>query len=358
MQMKKVNHRLVILARESREMTQSGLSRMTGIPQGTLSKIEGGLLTCTDEMVETIGKHLDYPTSFFYADETVHGVGTEAHHCLYRRKAAVSAKTLKRIEAEVNLKRIHMSRLLQSMDMHAELSIPNYDPSEFDGNVERIAMSLRAFWDLPTGPIDNVTELIERAGGIVIPHDFGTNKVDATSVRIAGLPPLFFVSTALSGDRLRFTLAHELGHVVMHSIPHPKIEDEADRFAAEFLMPAADIGPSLTRLDLAKAARLKLFWKVSMAAIVYRAHELGRITSNQYRYLFYQLSAAGYRMAEPAELDIPIEVPSVHISMLEFFKNDLGYSAEDIKNLFLIGDRDFNRFYVKASPVGRLRAVK
>jgi Zn-dependent peptidase ImmA (M78 family)/DNA-binding XRE family transcriptional regulator len=358
MQMKKVNHRLIILARESREMTQSALSRVTGIPQGTVSKIEGGLLACPEDALQTISEHLDYPPAFFYADEMVHGVGTEAHHCLYRRKAAVSAKTLKRIEAEVNIKRMHASRMLGSIDMHAELSIPSYDPSEFDGDIERIAMSVRAYWGLPSGPIDNVTELIERAGGVVIPHDFGTNKVDATSVRINGLPPLFFISTALSGDRLRFTLAHELGHAIMHSIPHPKIEDEADRFAAEFLMPAADIGPSLTRLDLAKAARLKLFWKISMAAIVYRAHELGRITSNQYRYLFYQLSSAGYRTVEPAELDIPVEVPSVHASMLEFFKNDLAYTTDDIKNLFQIGERDFNRFYVKAAAAGRLRAVK
>jgi len=353
-----VNHRFITLARESREMTQSALARATGISQGTLSKIEGGMLPCPSESLEAVSKALEYPVQFFYAQELVHGIGTEAHHCLYRRRASLPAKALKRIEAEINIKRIHLTRMLTSVDMSAAASIPRFDPAEFDNNIERIAMSVRAYWQMPSGPVENVTELIERAGGIVIPHDFGTVKVDATTLNILGLPPLFFVSRTLTGDRLRFTLAHELGHAVMHSIPHPRIEDEADRFAAEFLMPAADIGPSLSRLDLAKAARLKPFWKASMAAIIYRAHELGKITDNQYRYLFYQLSSAGFRAAEPAELEIAVERPNVHSSLIEFFKKDLGYTFEDLKSLFQINDSDFSRLYAPTSTSTRLRSVK
>lgn len=316
------------------------------------------MLPCPADSLEAISEALEYPAQFFYAQESVHGIGTEAHHYLYRRKASLPAKALKRIEAEINIRRIHVTRMLTSVDMSASTSIPRFDPSEFDNNIEKIAMAVRVYWQMPSGPVENVTELIERAGGIVIPHDFGTVKVDATTLNILGLPPLFFVSRTLTGDRLRFTLAHELGHAVMHSIPHPKIEDEADRFAAEFLMPAADIGPSLSRLDLAKAARLKPFWKTSMASIVYRAHELGKITDNQYRYLFYQLSSAGFRTAEPPELEIPVERSNVHSSLIGFFKEDLGYSVDDLKSLFQTSDRDFSRFYEAANGSARLRSVK
>ena len=66
--------------------------------------------------------------------------------------------------------------------------------------------------------------------------------------------------------------------MVMHQmIPHPKMEDEADEFASEFLMPAADIASSLSRMDLRRAAQLKPYWKVSMGALIKRAHSLGKI---------------------------------------------------------------------------------
>ncbi|MDL2284500.1 XRE family transcriptional regulator [Oxalobacter sp. OttesenSCG-928-P03] len=358
MQANQVNHKMIVLGRESRELTQSGLSRITKIAQGTLSKIEAGILSCPVDLLQKISNALEYPVSFFYMTSPLHGIGTESHHHLYRKRAAIPSKTIKRIEADINIKRIHLENMLSSFDIDCEKSIPFLDPQEFDSDIERIAGSLRSYWNIPSGPIENLTELIEQAGGIVILHDFGSDRVDATSLKITGLPPLFFVNKNLPGDRLRFTLAHELGHVVMHSIPHPNVENEADRFAAEFLMPAADIGHMLSRIDLAKAAKLKPYWKTSMAAIIYRAHELGKITQNQYRYLFYQLSASGYKTSEPKNLDIKKEIPSVHSAMLDFLRDDLGYSQEDLMRLFNIFQRDFSKHYLQSTDSGRLRVVK
>jgi Zn-dependent peptidase ImmA (M78 family) len=192
---------------------------------------------------------------------------------------------------------------------------------------------------------------------MIIPHDFGAEGVDATSIRIPGIPPLFFYNPALSGDRLRFTLAHELGHIVMHEIPHPGIENEADKFAAEFLMPARDIGQYLTGLTLPKAAQLKPFWKVSMAAIVYRAKELGKISDTQFRYLFYQLGAGNMRKKEPTSLDVPIEQPTIQRNLLDFFRKELGYSNTDLAKLFRLTVTEFDRYYASRAPARRLSVV-
>lgn len=356
--MKLPNNRMITLARESRQMTQSALSKESGVTQGTLSKIESGVLVCPDEVLEKFARILDYPQKFFYLDANLHGIGTGAHHGLYRRRASVPVKMLKQIEAEVNIRRMHLTSLLSSVDMESSRSIPRVDVSEYDGDASQVARATRIFWDLPSGPIDNITALLESAGVIVIEHDFGSEKIDATSIRREGLPPLIFVRNSLPGDRLRFTLAHELGHLVMHDLPHPKIEDEADQFAAEFLLPAREIGPSLGRLDLTRAAKLKPYWKVSMAAIIYRAHALGRLTDNQYRYLFYQLSAAGYRTEEPKNLDIPKERPSTHKDLLAYFRKDLGYSREDLMSLFGTNSKDFDRLYEERKPIPHLRAVR
>lgn len=355
--MQQINNRMIVLAREARELTQSALAKELGVTQGTLSKVEGGIMSCPQELIPALSETLKFPESFFYVANQVHGVGTEAHHCMYRRRSAVSAKALKRIEAEVNIMRMNLERLLEAAEVQATAKIPTMPVEAYRNNPVEVAQALRAYWQMPSGPVDNVIALIERAGGVVVPHDFGVENVDATSIRLPGLPPLFIYNQALTGDRLRFTLAHELGHIVMHEVPHPEIENEADAFAAEFLMPEREIGPQLRGLTLQKAAQLKPFWKVSMASIVYRAKTLGRITDTQFRYLFYQIGAGGMRKREPASLDIPVERPTMQQELLNFFRRELGYSAEDLAGLFRLFPQEFDRYYGSDTPRRHLHAV-
>lgn len=355
--MQQVNSRMIVLAREARELTQSALAKQLGITQGTLSKIEGGIMACPPDVLSKVSQALDFPEDFFQVAEQIHGVGTEAHHCMYRRRASVTAKTLKRIEAEINILRINLSRLLEAAEVQTAARIPSMPVEDYSNDPVEVARALRVYWQMPSGPVDNLIMLIERAGGIVIPHDFGADNVDATSIRVQGLPPLFFYNPHMTGDRLRFTLAHELGHIVMHEIPHPAIENEADAFAAEFLMPAREIGPQLRNLTLAKAAQMKPYWKVSMAAIAYRAKTLGRLTEAQFRYLFYQLGAGNMRKREPASLDVPIERPSIQDELLTFFKKELGYSTPDMTRLFRLSATEFNRYYGQRGTSARLRVV-
>ena len=157
-------------------------------------------------------------------------------------------------------------------------------------------------WKLPPGPVANVIQAIEDAGGIVFKCDFGSNKIDALSQWLQGIPPMFFLSNRIPTDRMRWTLAHELGHVIMHQIPSENIELEADIFASEFLMPALSIKPYLADLTLAKLAALKTHWKVSMASILKRASDLGVISDRQKTYLWTQMGAHGYRTNEPVQL--------------------------------------------------------
>ncbi|HAG99910.1 MAG TPA: hypothetical protein DCL75_13910 [Ktedonobacter sp.] len=111
------------------------------------------------------------------------------------------------------------------------------------------------------------------------------------------------------GIEFGFTLAHEIGHIVMHQIPTENMEEEADRFAAEFLMPSRDISPDLDSITFTNLARLKSYWKVSMAALIVRANDMGKITQRQYRTLFEQMNKNGYRMNEP--IPIPVEEPAL-----------------------------------------------
>ena len=116
----------------------------------------------------------------------------------------------------------------------------------------------------------------------------------------------------------------------MHKIPSETMEEEANRFAAEFLMPRWEIEPELKNLTIKRLPQLKLRWKVSMQALIYRAAELSCITNNQKQYMFQQFSSWGYRKREPEQYDPPVEQPSLIKEMIDIHINDLEYSRPEL----------------------------
>jgi Zn-dependent peptidase ImmA (M78 family) len=117
----------------------------------------------------------------------------------------------------------------------------------------------------------------------------------------------------------------------MHKSPTGDIEDEADRFASEFLMPSDEIAPQLDGLTIEKAARLKPYWRVSMAAIVRKAKDLRGITDRQYRTLYMKLGTLGYRTNEPIML--PGEEPTIVPQLLDVYRTNFGYSDDQIAQM-------------------------
>jgi transcriptional regulator with XRE-family HTH domain len=203
--MEKFNHHMMILARDSRGLTQADLAAKLQIGQGTLSKYEAGLNEPPSSFVAELASCLNFEAAFFY--EPGRPYGLPPFH--YRRRKKLSAKALARIVAEMNIRRFHLMKLLTSFEWKTNAFIPEIDPDEYRGRgaarltAEDIARHIREMWMLPSGPIPNMVELLESNGGIVIPCDFGNDLIDAMSQWIDGLPVLFFVNINAPTDRLR-----------------------------------------------------------------------------------------------------------------------------------------------------------
>jgi Zn-dependent peptidase ImmA (M78 family)/transcriptional regulator with XRE-family HTH domain len=331
--MRAINPEIVTVARESRGLSQSELAKRLSIAQGALSKIEGGIRQPSPDLVSRLAAELDYPPEFFYSPEPIYGLGVGTLY--HRKRAALGGSILAKIHAQVNIRRIHISRLLRSVDF-PESKIKRLDLDDYRASPMRIAQAVRSYWMLPNGPIQNLTDAIENNGGIVIRCDFGTPLLDAVSQWPPDMPPLFFVNEAIPGDRLRYSLAHELGHIVMHEIQTENMEDEANRFAAELLMPADDVRTNLEPVNLPKLAALKSYWKVSMAALLKRASDLGTISARQARSLWVKMGQAGLRRREPVELDLPIEEPTLFAELMDTYRQELGYSVADLSALLTV----------------------
>ena len=186
---------------------------------------------------------------------------------------------------------------------------------------------------------------------------FGTRKLDAISQWLPGQRPLFFVNDEAPGDRLRFTLAHEIGHIVMHTLHSEDQEREADEFSAEFLMPENDIKADLRSLTLAKLGPLKHYWKVSMAALIRRARDLNQITERQYRRFLTKLNALNYRTNEPNP--IPQEEPHLIKEIIEVHRTAHSYSAAELSLAASLKVEEFCSIYLdEVSEPPRLRLVE
>jgi Zn-dependent peptidase ImmA (M78 family)/DNA-binding XRE family transcriptional regulator len=351
-----INPEMVTLARESRGLTQTEAAGLLGISQARLSKIEAGLLLpVPGDLVSKMAQDFHYPEQFFTLKDRVLGSGTSEY--FHRKRRATSARVLRQIYAELNTVIINISRLLRSVEIDDE--IPHFDPDEWTPT--EIAQFVRSQWHLPSGPVGNVVDAIENAGGIVVACDFGTPHVDAISRCVLGLPRIFFVNSNLPGDRQRLTLAHELGHVVMHSLPHEDMEQQAYQFAAEFLMPKDAIKAQFSRVDIPRLAAMKPYWKVSMAALLMRARDLGKISPRMERDLWMKLSKAGYKTREPADLDIPREEPRLLNEVIGIHSEKLGYNLSELSRLIVLcEDEAQERYGIDKTGSGsqKLRLVK
>ena len=335
-----INSDMLQLARDYRRLSQTELAKRVRITQAAISKIEAGITQeVSDYLLQDISDALGFPKKFFIQNETVTNIGSSALYNRGRKKITVS--DMKWIEANINLFRWHVKKLLNGLTVNNPKRLPMFS-IEDETNPASAARKLRAFWRISMGPIKNVTSLLESAGIIIIPVDFGTRHLDGTCMWLADCPPLIFVNKDLPADRYRWTICHELGHLVMHTEPRETQEQEADAFAGEFLMPASEISIDFkNKLSLQLFAELKNYWLVSMAALVRQAYNLRKMSERQYRY--YNINLRSLGNAEPNQFKK--EEPKAWRELIEFHSNKLGYSTEQFQQ-FLSGPKDFIEKYL------------
>ncbi|MFG1618340.1 ImmA/IrrE family metallo-endopeptidase [Nonomuraea wenchangensis] len=325
-----MNPRMLTLAREARGIVQEELARRSGVAQSTLSKVENGVRELREDEIIRVAQVLRVTPELLSWPDDVYGFGSASF--FHRKQQSLSQRTLRSIQARVNLLRMRLQRLANGIDIETPISIPHLDIQEV-GSAAEVARRIRAAWRLPMGPLGNLVDIVEATGGVVVRRDFGTHRINAISVWHPGSAPLFVLNSTLTPERQRFVLAHELGHMVMHEGEPPRetAEREADSFAEELLMPAAEIITQLEGIDVRKAMTLKPYWRVPMQSLILRAEHLGVITSSRSRSLHAYMNKMGYLPNEPAP--IPREDPQILRETINIHLNEHGYTESELAKM-------------------------
>lgn len=330
--MDRINPEMVKLARRAQSLSQTELAERLEIAQPYVSRFESGLSTSLPIPTERLAKALSVPPPLLMRFDSVLDPSKSTNH--YRKKASVTKGSLDTAHARINLARIRISRLLEEIELESPCRIPKHPVVAPDQLPAHIAASVRRDWQMPIGPVTSVIGAIERAGCLVVPLDFGSDDIDAVHHQCPGLPPMFFFNATKPADRIRFSLSHEIGHLVMHDLSSESMEDEANQFASDFLMPEDEILDELaTSLSIRTLAHLKRKWRVSMHAIIYRAKHIGAITERRAENLFIELTKAGWRTKEP--FPIAPEQPALLRSICDACQGEGDYSLEDLAAIAL-----------------------
>lgn len=292
------------IARELAGLTQAALARGAGVSAAAISQFESGAARPSTSTLEALGGVLNVPTPFF-ARSLV-----ETHEGFFRslRRTAVAARRHARAVAhvahDVALHAATVGRLPQHSVPAFNVALPATATE-----IEDAAAHLRAAWDIPLGPLVDLVGLLERHGVVVIRLPLSTATVDAFSLPFPDHPVVVLGADKDDRARSRFDGAHELGHLVLHGEQIwglKEVEDQAHAFAAALLMPADEIGHQLpTFADWPRLFELKRYWQVSLAALLRRARDLGRMTPAAYLTAVKAASARGWRRVEPVPLGSP-----------------------------------------------------
>lgn len=201
------------------------------------------------------------------------------------------------------------------------------------------ATALRAVWGRGEEPLPNLTQLGEAHGVRVISLPTDADTVDAFSLWLGGIPYVF-LSTSKTAERSRFDLAHELGHLTMHSrMPTDaggtvgrQLEREADVFASAFLMPRRDLLAHVGREPaVPEILQVRSYYKVSAMAATRRLYDIGRLTDWSYRQNCVQLTQRGFRSSEPG--GISRERSRVFSTVFAWMRERGGTSGEVCREL-------------------------
>ena len=295
-----------------RRLDQGALADLVGLSATTISQIETGKVAPTREQIVKLAEALGYSPEFLCSELSLNPTTRpwlRAYADASRREA--DARTAASTTAVEYVRRLDLKPL-------ADL-IPRFlGDLDDEDDIEDAAIELRHLAQIDADSVvSNALRAAERLGCVVLPLESELGKHLGMSVRADGIPMISVAKNDLPGDRQRFTVAHELGHLMLHGATPPprnaqeatQLERQAHRFACAFLAPREAFTETLTelggRITLRTLAEAKAVWGVSIKALVGRCQTVGLIESDQARSLYKQISSREWTKQEPVE--VPLE---------------------------------------------------
>lgn len=335
----KFNGNRLKVARCYRGYTTAELAQKIDCARQSLSMYENGKTKPSDPIIiMKLAEALNFPSKFFLEKD----FPVSSSNVTYFRSLLTTKKSYR---TEQSLRMDFVAAIYSFLKDYIEFPKLNI-PDCAHKTPEEAAMCLRQYWNLGSGPILNLIDIVERHGIIVTCFPTKTNTIDAFSqkVHMWNNESAFLIgysNNKSSASRIHFDVAHELGHICMHdwddSIDNidrdefKEREREANIFASAFLLPEKTFKASFStdKPNIPFLTLLKSEWKVSIQAIIKRAYDLNIISFEKYQSLMIILQKRGLRKNEPLDDKLITAKPSLLRIAVEMLLNDDVFTKEE-----------------------------
>lgn len=274
-------------ARKAAGLSLRDLGERVGVSHAAIKKYEDGEAMPSSDTLLQLARALHVRTEYFFRPAPVALEGIE-----YRKRNSLPKKRLDAITHEI-LDQIE--RRIELENLFPQSPVKSFAPAkglkeriQSMDEIEEVADQVRSVWNLGLDPIPDLIDVLETNGVRVFMIEADSeNKFDGLAAHVNGMP-IVVVGRHWPGDRQRFTLAHELGHLMLKGRLAEDIDEEkaCNRFAGAFLFPREsvrqELGSHRNAIELKELGLLKDEFGLSMAGILYRARDLD-IISHAYR---------------------------------------------------------------------------
>jgi len=333
----------ISFARELRGLTKKELAERIAKTPSAITQYEKEKSGISLETFISLANALSLPLSFFskYTPKLPYANFGQCHFRANRRVPQV--ERIKAFSYATQVFTVY-EYLTSKGIKFPSVAFPTFDGGRInERQIEEIAAEVRSAVGLGAGPIPDMAKLLESIGIRIILVPAECVKLDGFATWFNGVPCVMIDSNS-SASRMQFDYAHELAHLVLDEESTPEdilVERRANRFASAFLMPAASFKedcPHYYRQPL--FASVKKYWRVSIAAALYRAREIGILSENSYKSALISRSRAGTRTQEeeefphafPTLLDQAIKLICHEVRMDEM-ADELGMHLTDLREL-------------------------
>ncbi|STX39740.1 XRE family transcriptional regulator [Legionella feeleii] len=306
-------------ARKASGLSLRDLGEQIALSHAAIKKYEDNEVTPSSDVLIKLAKALHVKVEYFFRPERF-----TLQNIQYRKHADMPPRQLEEISAIV------LDQIERRVELEGLFPIPPVQPFSIKNlpkivnqieDVEKLADQIRKQWNLGSDPMPDLIDIFEENGIKVFQIDNEQYpKIDGLYVKVNEIP-IFVVSNQSPGDRQRFTLAHELGHLLLDS----RLEDSLDiesycnRFAGAFLLPKQSLinvlGIHRNSIEPRELSLLKQEFGISMTSILHRAEETGIISNNIYRQIRAEFNDRGWSKKEPGE-QYPKEITRIFEQMI------------------------------------------
>jgi Zn-dependent peptidase ImmA (M78 family)/DNA-binding XRE family transcriptional regulator len=272
-----------------------------------LHRYEKGEVIPDSDMINLLSNTLKVRPDYFFRDTKVE-IGTVEYRKLKRMSAKEEAKVVEQT-------REYLSRYLELEEILGLTNkfvnhLADYKNVTTYEQVNEAANQLRLKWELGTDPVFNVVELLEDRHIKVVKVDADA-AFDGLQTWVNGNIPVvaYNVRKHEKNDRIRFTLLHELAHLLLGNsfgnITENQKETLCHQFAGAVLLPETtlkeELGSFRNRLYIPELGNIKKQYGISMQAIVMRARACGIINENYTRQFFFMMKQMNWKVDEPVD---------------------------------------------------------